>query len=209
MSMKLPTFHPYSQRGVVLIVSLVMLAVITILGAMVMNRSRLEWLMTSNARLQSDSTMRAEASLRVAENTISTTFNSYGDFNTFNWAANDEFYADDPGTPAPNPNALPTDPSIAVAWDGDFNMASTSAAIGAPVETANDYVIDYLGCTSLPAGGACAPGSSFLLTFRAWARSTNVKGAARIAQETFAIQFTPTGGGYHIDAERVAYAEIP
>ena len=209
MNVKLPTFRPCSQRGVVLIVSLVMLAVITILGAMVMNRSRLEWLMTSNARLQSDSTMRAESSLRVAENAIGMAFGSYGDFSGFDWAANDAFYNDDPGAPAPHPNALPGDPSIAVAWDGGFNKASASAAIGAPAETANDYVIDYLGCTPLAAGGSCTPGNVFLLTFRAWARATDVKGAARIAQETFTLQFTPAGGGYHIDAGRVAYAEIP
>lgn len=209
MNTNFPAHHPRPQRGVVLIVSLVMLAVITLIGAMVMNRSRLEWLMTINTRFQNDSTMRAEASLRVAEQAIGTTFNSYGDFSGFNWAANDPFYNDDPGVPAPNADALPADPSIAAAWDGDFNKASASAAIDAPAETANDYVIDYLGCTPLASGGACAPGNAFLLTFRAWARATDAKGAARIAQETFDLQFTPAGGGYDIDAARVAYAEIP
>lgn len=209
MRQPLPAYPPHSQRGVVLIVCLVMLAVITIIGTMVMNRSRLEWLMTSNTRFQSDSTMRAEASLRVAEDAVSTMFNGYAGFTAFNWAANDAFYNDDPDAPAPNPNALPADPSVAAAWNDAFNKASASAAIDAPAETANDYVIDYLGCTPLAAGGTCAPGNAFLLTFRAWARSTDAKGAARIAQETFALQFTPAGGGYHIDAGRVAYAEIP
>ena len=190
MNTILPTHHFDSQRGVALVVSMVMLVVITLIGVMVMNGSRLEWLMTNNSRFQSDAETRAEATLTVAENDITTNFitaNPNGAVSSFAWPNPDQFYS--------SSSPLVPDPRNLTNWTGAFSSGDASAAIGAPAGTANNYVIEYLGCAPqpvLPPSG-CYYGGTFLLTFRAWARSTDAKGTARIAQEIYSISCKPSG----------------
>ena len=163
-----------TQRGIALVVSLVMLVAITLIGVFVMNSSRLEWMMSSNSRFQSDAGIRTEAALRDGENTIvSTPFIS--------WDITPGFY---------NSSTLinTKDPRKVSNWS---NFTSIIATTMTPAR----YIVEYLKqsclknlfpfdttilCTS-------PPGSIYIRinTYRVWALASDNKGTARIAQSTY------------------------
>jgi len=191
-----------------MVVSLVMLAAITLLGVLVMSNSRLEWLMTVNSRFQSDAAMRAEATLKYAEDLIAATI---PDPAVYDWSTADSFYSDAP--PLPNIYALSGDPGNDVSWiNNAFVTDSASAGISAPSGTRNDYVIDYLGgyseASPIISGGtdSCMGSDNISIDlYRVWARATDGKGSIRIAQSVFAMVTSVTGVRRYC---RLAYAEI-
>jgi len=64
--------HLQSQRGVVLIVALVMLLIVTLLGVVSMQGARFQMKMTNNAQERQQAFNSAEATLAAAERVIST-----------------------------------------------------------------------------------------------------------------------------------------
>jgi len=182
------------QRGVALIISMILLLVITLIGVAVMGGSRLEWLMANNSHFQSDAAMRADATLQVAESKIISV--SSGLYNG-PWVG--EFYDD--SSPAPT-RPLPYDPSVPTNWSL-LTKASANTDINAPAGTDNDYLIDHLGCT-VPTLPLC--GSTDGRLFRIWSRSTDAKGTTRIRVSVVLQRSTTTSAT--ITRKRIAYAEI-
>ena len=62
--------HPIKQQGAALIISLLMLAVMTIIGVTAMSQSGLETLMAGNLQLQTNSRSVAENQLATAEQAV-------------------------------------------------------------------------------------------------------------------------------------------
>lgn len=192
------------QHGAALIVSMVMLAVITLIGAMVMNSSRLEWLITNNNRFQNDAYMWAEATLIEAENDVKTHFSFYPNpLPTFVWSnPGDQYY-----------NPLPTglDLSQPDQWNGAFYKQSYTPT-GAPVGITSDYVVEYLGCalTSFDPPHDCGDGGVIsIVTFRIWARSTDpATGSTSIIQSILSGATTAQGINFTITYPRTGFAEI-
>lgn len=176
MNADLPILRTNSQRGVALIVSMVMLAVITLTGVMAMRNSRLEWLMTNNSRFQTDAAMRAGSAVREGENTVISTPSA-----SIIWDATPGFY---------NSATLinTKDPRKTSNWN---NIAAIAAANLSPAS----YIVEYLEQSCLANSPpyttaiacASAPGLIYLRisSYRVWALASDGKGAARIAQSTF------------------------
>jgi len=178
------------------------------LGVLVMSNSRLEWLMAINSRFQGDAAMRAEATLRFAEDLVAVRI---PDPAAYDWSVADPFYNDAP--PLPDTDALKGNPAKSTNWDNHaFATGSASADIDAPDGTSNDYVIDYLGGYSetspIISGGAgsCMGSDNVSIDlYRIWARATDSKGSTRIARSVFAMATNATGLKRYC---RLAYAEI-
>jgi len=169
------SFHAQRERGVALVVSMVMLVAITIIGVFVMNSSHLEWLMSNNSRFQTDAEMRAEAALRDGEKTI-----------------------ENPPSPWDSTNGLynsatltgTMDPRKVSSW---ANLNTLNATTLAPAQ----YVVESLGASCLgsssssnplgPISCGSQPGWTYLKidTYRVWALATDGKGAARITQSIY------------------------
>ena len=200
-----------TQRGVALVVSMVMLVAITLIGVFVMSGSHLEWLMSNNSRFQADAEMRAEAALRDGENDA---YNNISDPSTYNWGdGGDAYYSSDPASPD-----IPADPRNIANWDTHaFNTrpATTISSVDYPAE----YLVEYMGCDN-PSGGGCGAchdySASCIYTYRIWAHAADSKGASCIVQSTFTntIQQPPPPGRNASpgpptpNPSRVGFAEI-
>lgn len=207
-----------AQRGVALIVSMVMLVVITLISVAVMGGSRLEWMMATNSRAQNDANIRAEAALRDGEAAA----RGLGNPDTFaGWGTPDDAffhtpYPGDPVTPEPL-NLNLRDPNN---WGGLGANATTVA----PAGTVNEFVVEYMGCRNT-SGAACATtpecstiaGDSCIYTFRIWgfASDNNNRGSTRITQSLYVRNvtiFILSGSGSHFASSvqymRLGYAEI-
>jgi len=183
------------QRGVALVVSLVMLVAITLIGVFVMSNSHLEWLMTNNSRFQSDAFMLAEDTLKSAEATIP------NEPAGISWG---DPYFDDSAPLYSDP--LPSDPNQLSNWSAYTTQPLTILEPG----TINHYVIDYVGCTihmAVPANPAdCSDISNTrIYTYRVWARSISSNGASRIIRSTFTVEITSSGAPFR---NRIGFTEI-
>lgn len=160
-----------AQRGVALVVGLVMLAAITLIGVFVMSNSRLEWLMTSNSRFQAEAGIRAEAALRDGENAIETA--------SFTPGITPGFYNTATLTGTKDPRKVGN-------W-GNFTTIDAETLVPAR------YIVEYLkqSCLSdTPPYSTivlCTHGAVYIWisTYRVWALATDSKGAARIVQSTY------------------------
>lgn len=185
-----------SQRGVALIVSMVLLVVITLIGVTVMSGSRLEWLMVNNSFTQSDALTRAEAALRDGEARAV----ALGDPAVFSgWATADELFS------VADPLAF--NPRTPTNWSGS-SPAIANAADATTIKPSK-YIVEYMGC-SVVGGGNCllvCPTATCVDTYRIWAYSSdeNDKGSTRIVQSTF-IRTVISGGAPTFS--RIGYAEI-
>lgn len=193
-----------AQRGVALVVSMMMLVAITLIGVAVMNSSRLEWLMAANSAFQTSAYTQAEAALRAGERAIiQNTCDAVGGTPTgqqaspdsnncrpvnFSWQFADQFYntSIDPTTV---PDSLPAGTNLRAAntWANGFG---TPAAGGR-------YAVIYRGCSLNDPLGTTPPnlcanppiGNQVmsLFTYEVWAYSSDAKGAARIVQSTYVM----------------------
>ncbi|MBX2808618.1 MAG: hypothetical protein KTR20_08295 [Cellvibrionaceae bacterium] len=134
-----------AQRGVMLIVALIMLLVMTLVGVTTMGSATLQERMAGNNRLLSTARLNAEAALRQAEALLSAQdFNSAAQVNTFFNAADDDglelafgLFEYDMDLYSPN-NWDPTD---AASWDANNSIAAVGTA-GAP---APRFYVEYMG----------------------------------------------------------------
>ncbi len=198
-----PPPTPRHQRGVALVVSMMMLVAITLIGVAVMNSSRLEWLMAANSALQTSAYTQAEAALIAGEQAIiQNTCNAVAgppttpqgqralpDGNNcrpgnFTWAPNDQFYNTDPTNPASN-SALPAgaNPQTANTWANGFGAAAPGGG---------RYAVVYRGCTLVGPGGPCnnagaAADVMSTFTYEVWGYGSDGQGAARIVQSTYVM----------------------
>jgi len=181
MTMHPSSFHAQRERGVALVVSMVMLVAITIIGVFVMNSSHLEWLMSNNSRFQTDAEMRAEAALRDGEKTI-----------------------ENPPSPWDSTNGLynsatltgTMDPRKVSSW---ANLNTLNATTLAPAQ----YVVESLGASCLgsssssnplgPISCGSQPGWTYLKidTYRVWALATDGKGLSEEESGQRLEQFGP------------------
>lgn len=199
----------YSQRGMALVVSLVMLAAITLIGVFVMSGSHLEWLMSSNSRFQADAELRAVAALRDGEASVAAI-----PLNAYPTISNDAFYSHDPAMLDQIPAGA--DPHAIAAWNnGAFNTqnATTVTAPG----TTNEFLVEYMGC-SYTGVGNCAnpcnsptPADKCVYTYRIWAYATDAKGTSRIAQSTYSkvVAQVPSTQFFHVGFAEVDHDQAP
>jgi Tfp pilus assembly protein PilX len=182
MQSSLLTDNHGTQRGVALIVSLVMLVAITLIGVYVMGNSRLEWLMTSNSRFQSDADFRAYAAVRDG----------------IAWVQSDQTHVSPP---------TPADLRLPSSW----NLSSPDPATSITSPGTNQYHAEMLSCAQgdTPGGTPCDPsdcskGNTCTYTYQVWARASDSKGTERIVRATVIKQ----EAGVKFLGLHATYAEI-
>ena len=171
------TAGPRSQRGVSLIVALVMLIVLTLIGVSSMNTAIVELKMAGSAQQQSIALNRANEALRVGEDDVEAIVNAAS---AFDFAASGDGYY----VPADGINVYNID------WDGqglNTNAGSNSTDV---------YVTEYLGAKAIPGesikvgtDGRIAGGA--VHTFRITGRSATGKSALRLVQSLYVTTEAP------------------
>lgn len=196
-----------AQRGVALVVSMMMLVAITLIGVAVMNSSRLEWRMAANNAFQTNAYTQAELALLAGEQQIiQNTCAAVGGTpqgqqalpnsnncnpNNFGWPFNDNFYSTDPATASPLPAGA--NPQAASTWAAGFGAA-------VPGTAGSRYAVVYRGCTNVAVGGGAGPCNAAsaaplsIFTYEVWAYGVDAQGAARIVQSTFVMLVNWTNG---------------
>ncbi len=174
---------PGSQRGVSLIVALVMLIVLTLIGVSSMNTAIVELKMAGSAQQQGIALNRADEMLRVGEDDIDDIVANPA---AFNWLApNDAYYV--------------VADAINV-YDLDWEAEGLTSIQG---DNEDDrYVTEYLGNKAIPGesvatgggkrdaqGGGAAGGSVY--TFRVTSRSATGKSALRLVQSLYVTLAPP------------------
>jgi Tfp pilus assembly protein PilX len=185
-----------TQRGVALVVSMVMLVAITLIGVFVMSGSHLEWLMASNSHFQADAELRAEAALRDGENAAPV------DPNSFIWTTNDAFYS-----AALDPLPSTADPRKIASWDThEFNTQTATTISSA------EYLVEYMGCT-YQSGSSCSNpcplNTACYYIYQIWAHATDSKGTSRIVQSTYTIRSYQASSGRNLPPQPVINTPIP
>jgi type IV pilus assembly protein PilX len=139
------------QRGVVLIVALVMLLVVTLLGVAVMSGASLDMKMTNNSQERQQAFNAAEAALSQAEaylmSSTAPALTSYAS----SCAGGLCFFGTNAGTPGvcnviPASNVIPSDPWTAASglnvWSGTTkNMTATT--ISSDIAVTAKYIIEF------------------------------------------------------------------
>lgn len=155
------------QRGLALIMSLVILLVLTLLGVTSMNTSNLQTLMTSNSQYQTSALNSAEEVIRSAEAAVNTHIAS-GSLTP----PTGYYYI---GANAENEIDLSS-----FNWDG-ANIATVGSA---------KYIVEYTGDTTINAASLAWRQSHFISgdtvsVFRITARAPASRGAMRYVQTVF------------------------
>jgi Tfp pilus assembly protein PilX len=160
-----PKYFALYQRGAALIVSMVMLAVITMIGISVMGGSRLELLMSNNNYLQMDALRNAEFALAAGlSSPLSTSA----------------------------PLQLTPDPSKIDSWNS-ITTTTANPPWGGTGKYAVEYLgrrAYAIGTYSFVATGSpcTSTATRFCMdTFRVWALGVGSKGAARILQSVHRV----------------------
>lgn len=211
-----------AQRGVALVVSMMMLVAITLIGVAVMNSSRLEWRMAANNAFQASAYTQAEVALRAGEQQIIQNTCTGGapilpnsnncHPNNFGWSATntDSFYA--------STDPLPGNPRAVGTW---------AAGFGAAAPGGGRYAVVYRGCTEVGVGvtAPCNPAPAWapqmsIFTYEVWAYGIDAQGAARIVQSTYVMLVNrtnaplavgndaPLPAGVFTQFRRIGYVEI-
>lgn len=183
-----------TQRGFVLITSLIFLVVVTLLAVSAINNSTLQEKIATNTRARETAQQHANAALREAEALLGTQA-----FDTYQPAGTDVSLADNPGYSAND--ATPNKLKI---WNQDAMLAGTSAKAfldaapwddeaplpidymvndGDPETIAHYYVEELDGCYQADLDpDACATGR--VIIYRITARAA-VSNATVVTQSTF------------------------
>lgn len=212
-----------AQRGVALVVSMMMLVAITLIGVAVMNSSRLEWRMAANSAFQTSAYTQAEVALLAGEQQIIQMTCTGGGApipnsnnchpNNFGWSATntDSFYA--------STDPLPGNPRAVGTWAAGFGAAAPGPAGGR-------FAVVYRGCTEVGMGvtAPCNPAPAWapqmsIFTYEVWAYGIDVQGAARIVQSTYVMLVNRTNASLTVGNDaplpvgvpafrRIGYVEI-
>jgi type IV pilus assembly protein PilX len=169
---------PDAQRGVSLIVALVLLIVLTLIGVSSMNTAIVELKMAGSAQQQSIALNRANEMLRVGEINIQAIVD---DPKSFDFSKNGDGYY----TNADKIDVHKID------WG-----AQSLNSIKGPVTGNNDvYIAEYLG-DKIPLGETKKDGTQVILgaavhTFRITSRSATGKSALRLVQSMYVTNTQP------------------
>jgi type IV pilus assembly protein PilX len=177
--MKSPNTHfnsgPTKQRGVSLVVALVMLVILTLIGVSSMNTAIVELKMAGSAQQQSRALNRADELLRVGEEEV---LEIVEDPNAFNYGTDGDGYY----LKADNIDVYDID------WD---NLTSIEGATPEDV-----YVIEYMGAETIP-GESLKIGTDGRIiggavhTHRITSRSATGKSALRLVQSIYVTDSPP------------------
>jgi type IV pilus assembly protein PilX len=179
--MKSPNTHfnsgPVKQRGVSLIVAMIMLLVLTLIGVGSMNTAIVELKMASSAQQQSRALNRADELLRVGENRVLDIVDDPAAFN-YN-TADDGYYLK-----ADNIDVYDID------WAGQ-GLASIEG------DTSDDvYVVEYMGAETIPGESQKIGTDGRIIggavhTHRITSRSATGKNALRLVQSIYVTDSPP------------------
>jgi Tfp pilus assembly protein PilX len=179
--MKSPNTHfnsgPVKQRGVSLIVAMIMLLVLTLIGVGSMNTAIVELKMASSAQQQSRALNRADELLRVGEENV---LDMVDDPAAFNYNTPDDGYY------------LKAD-NIDV-YDIDWAGQGLASIVG---DTADDvYVVEYMGAETIPGESQKIGTDGRIIggavhTHRITSRSATGKNALRLVQSIYVTESPP------------------
>jgi Tfp pilus assembly protein PilX len=176
-----------NQRGVVLVVSLVILLVMTLIGVFGMRTAILDNMMANNAQFQTEALNEAEVVVLAGENDIQAVTDD-GVALDLNDNQTDRYYD------ATSTSGQDVDPSLHDWTSGDFHPATV---------TDGQYVIQYGGKEVIPGNPAGYGGSAgysgsgsttaggFVYAFKVSARSESRRGALRIVQTVYVTANAP------------------
>jgi len=179
--MKFPNTHfnsgPFKQRGVSLIVGMIMLLVLTLIGVGSMNTAIVELKMASSAQQQSRALNRADELLRVGEERV---LDIVEDADAFNFNTPDDGYY----LKADNINVY------------DINWAEqglTSIEGDTPEDV---YVVEYMGAETIPGESLKIATDGRIIggavhTHRITSRSATGKNALRLVQSIYVTESPP------------------
>ncbi len=180
MSHRHINFKPgeYRQKGISILVALVMLLVLTLIGVSSMNSSIVELKMASSMQQQGVALNRAEEMLRVGETNIDTIITNPAAFDFA--AAGDGYYVS-----ADNIDVYDID------WP-----AQGLASIKPDANVDDTYVVEYLGAKVIPGESVKIATDGRIIggavhTFRITTRSVAGKGAVRLVQSMYVSENPP------------------
>lgn len=188
----LPSSNMKKQKGVVLIMALVILFAMTLIGVTSMNTTSLEERIASNYRDRQVAFQAAEAALRQGERDASTSTNSaYAEANYTDkcTSANGNGLCDCRSTSTSCitywTDSLPA-PISDVAWNVSTTHRSYTGAL-AGVTTPAKYIIEFMGYIC-PSTVACTPGAGDPKMFRVTALATGRTNSSKVMlQSTFQV----------------------
>jgi type IV pilus assembly protein PilX len=168
---------PNAQRGVSLIVALVMLIVLTLIGVSSMNTAIVELKMAGSSQQQSIALNRADELLRVGEERIVAIVTDPAAFDFS--AGGDGYYTKNDNIDVNN-----------IDWAGQGLISIQGA------NTNDVYVAEYLGPTTIPGESVKVSTDGRIIggavhTFRITSRSATGKGALRLVQSIYVTATTP------------------
>jgi len=167
---------PTSQRGISLLVAMLMLIVLTLIGVSSMNTAIVELKMAGSSQQQGLALNRANEMLRVGEDDIIAIVNNPAPFNFA--AGGDGYYITADNIDLQN-----------IDWDGQ-GLNYIKGAV--PTDT---YVTEYLGVKPIPGESVKVGADGRIIggavhTFRITSRSTTGKSALRLVQSIY-VTLTP------------------
>lgn len=187
--MKNTSQNTQKQRGVVLIMSMVILFAMTLIGITSMNTTSLEDRISSNSRDRQIAFQAAEAALRQGErNTVDKTDDAFDEASKYDTSCTDGLcYC---GTKSDGCVTYWTDdlpaPISDVAWNDSTTHRTYSSAL-AGVSTPAKYIIEFMGYIC-PGTVACTPAAGDPKMFRVTALATGrTNGSKVMLQSTFRV----------------------
>lgn len=175
--MKTFNFSPVSQRGISLVIAMVMLIVLTLIGVSSMNTAIVELKMAGSMQQQGVALNRADELLRVGEEDVLAIVTAPAAFDFA--AAGDGYYV----------NADNID-----VYDIDWGAQGLTSIPGA--NPADSYVTEYMGAKPIP-GESVKVGTDGRIvggavhTFRITSRSATGKNALRLVQSIYVTTAPP------------------
>lgn len=180
--------HKASQRGAILIVSLLMLLVMTVIGVTAVSTTTLQEKMAGNNRQRQLAFQAASSALRDAETWLETNITTVATFETTFSGTPAELY----WLRAPNPPS-PVRPVAMDIYDGSNWAVGNSQLIASPVTSGLQqprYIIEYMGRSGEPPLNYTDPDTrqyAFRVTAIGWGTDNTT---TYIAQSTFRIPLT-------------------
>lgn len=159
------------ERGVVLLISLIVLLVLSVVAATAARLSGVELLVANNAQFATDAFLRAEAGVTAGENYIQTSHPEGGPAFDFDAVTTDGLYTRDAIDPR----------------DTDWSGFSFERVLDANGNEIARYVVEYMG-TMATAGGSLAVGgaSGVRYVYRITALGIAERGTSRLVSTIYA-----------------------